>query len=449
MSAPAYDLLVIGAGSGGVRAARVAASLGARVAIIEAHAFGGTCVNVGCIPKKLLVYASEFPEQRHDASFYGWTTSRADFDWPALIRHKNREITRLNGIYERMLVDAGVEIVRGHARFVDPHTLDVNGRRLRGAHILIATGGEPYRLHIPGRELGVTSDDVFYLESLPRSVAITGGGYIAVEFAMVFRGLGVETHLVFRADRVLRGFDDDVRDAITRELLARGVRLHSDAEIVEFRDVDGATAVLTRSHEVRADLLVHATGRRALVERLALDAAGVELDTAGFIRVDAELRTSAKHIFAAGDVVGHLALTPIALAEGTFVARHLFGEGATPVDYELVPTAVFGSPPVATVGLTEAEARERYRTVKVFMSTFRPLKLTLTDRQERTMMKLVVDAETDRVVGCHMVGADAGEIVQGLAVAMKAGATKAIFDATIGIHPTAAEEFVTMREPVR
>jgi glutathione reductase (NADPH) len=449
MSSSSYDLVVIGAGSAGVRAARVAASLGARVAIVEASAFGGTCVNLGCIPKKLLVYASEFPEHRHDASFYGWTTSAPELDWPTLIRNKNREIRRLNGVYEKMLVSAGVEIVRGHAQLADRHTVRVADRTLPAKHVLIATGGEPYRLHIPGRDVGITSNEVFFLESLPRSVVILGGGYIAVEFAMMFRGMGVETHLVFRADRVLRGFDDDVRDAITREIVARGIELHADAEILELRSVGDEEAVVTRTHEVGAALLVHATGRRALVEPLDLGSAGIELTSDGFIAVDADLRTTAEHVYAAGDVVGHLALTPIALAEGTFIARHLFGGGASRVDYSLVPTAVFSSPQIATVGLTEAEARRRFGSVRVFQSSFRPLKLTLTDRDERAMMKLVVDTETDRVLGCHMVGAHAGEIVQGLAVALKAGATKATFDATIGIHPTAAEEFVTMREPVR
>jgi glutathione reductase (NADPH) len=260
MSSSSYDLVVIGGGSGGVRAARVAASLGARVAIVESNAFGGTCVNVGCIPKKLLVYASEFPEQRHDASFYGWTTSTPELDWPTLIRNKNREIGRLNGVYERMLVNAGVEIVRGHAQLADRHTVRVGERTLSAKHVLIATGGEPYRLHIPGRELGITSNEVFFLDSLPRSVVITGGGYIAVEFAMMFRGMGVPTRLVFRADRVLRGFDDDVRDAITRELVTRDIELHADAEIVELRAVGCESVVVTRNHEIRAELLVHATG---------------------------------------------------------------------------------------------------------------------------------------------------------------------------------------------
>lgn len=447
--APTYDFVVIGAGSAGVRAARIAASLGARVAIVEASAYGGTCVNLGCIPKKLLVYASEFPEACHIASSYGFRVQGVEHDFAALIANKNREIARLNGVYERLLRNAGVEIVDGLARFVDPHTLEVGERRLRGEQILIATGGEPYRLHVPGNHLGITSNEVFFLEERPRSVVLVGSGYIALEFAMMFRGLGAETHLVFRADRVLRGFDSDIRDAITRELVHRGVELHPGAEIQEFREVDGETAVVAKHREIRAELLVHATGRRPLVAPLALENAGVEVDEDGFIRVDESLRTSVPHIYAAGDVVDRAPLTPVALAEGMYVARRLFGGEPRPVDYELIPTAVFTTPPIATVGLTEEQARERGHELRIFMSTFRPLKLTLTDSESRTTMKLVVDAKTDRVLGCHMVGADAPEIIQGLAVAMQAGATKAHFDRTLGIHPTAAEEFVTMREPVR
>ncbi|AFM33273.1 MULTISPECIES: glutathione-disulfide reductase [Stutzerimonas stutzeri subgroup] len=445
-----FDLFVIGAGSGGVRAARFAAGFGAKVAVAESRYLGGTCVNVGCVPKKLLVYGAHYAEDIGQAQGYGWTIDGATFDWKTLIANKDREIQRLNGIYRSILVDSGVTLLQAHARLVDAHTVEVEGKQYTAEHILIATGGWPHVPAIPGREHAITSNEAFYLESLPRRVLVVGGGYIAVEFASIFHGCGADTKLLYRGELFLRGFDGSLRDHLKDEMIKKGVDLQFNADIVHIdKQADGSLlATLEDGRTLEADCIFYATGRRPMLDNLGLEKAGVALDARGFIAVDDEYRTSVSSILAIGDVIGRVQLTPVALAEGMAVARRLFKpEQYRKVDYTTIPTAVFSLPNMATVGLTEEEAREQGYKVTIFESRFRPMKLTMTDSLERSLMKLVVDAETDRVLGCHMAGPDAGEIMQGLGVALKAGATKQVFDDTLGIHPTAAEEFVTMRTP--
>ncbi|MCC6076591.1 glutathione-disulfide reductase [Pseudomonas sp. GCM10022188] len=445
-----FDLFVIGAGSGGVRAARFAAGFGARVAVAESRYLGGTCVNVGCVPKKLLVYGAHIAEEFEQARGYGWSLEGARFDWPTLIGNKTREIQRLNGIYRNLLVNSGVTLLEGHACLVGAHEVEVNGQRYSAERILIAVGGWPQVPDIPGRELAITSNEAFYLEQLPRRILVVGGGYIAVEFASIFHGLGAQTSLLYRGERFLRGFDEAVRTHLEEELRKKGMDLqfNSDIAAIERQDDGSLRATLRDGRVLEADCVFYATGRRPMLDGLGLANAGVALNERGFIAVDDEYRTSVPSILAIGDVIGRLQLTPVALAEGMAVARRLFRpEEYRPVDYTQIPTAVFSLPNISTVGLTEQQALEQGHKVKVFESRFRPMKLTLTESPERTLMKLVVDAESDRVLGCHMVGPEAGEIIQGLAVALKAGATKAVFDETLGIHPTAAEEFVTLRTP--
>lgn len=442
-----YDLFVIGAGSGGVRASRVAAQLGARVAVAEERYLGGTCVNVGCIPKKLLVYASEFSDAFADAAGFGWTIGASRFDWGALIANKDKEIARLNGVYERLLTTAGVTIIDGRATLLDAHTVAIGSERITARYILVAVGGWPAAPRIPGAELAISSNEAFHLHAMPERVIVVGGGYIGVEFAGIFRGLGAEVTLVHRGDLFLRGFDDDLRAALADEMRKRGVALRFNTllERIEKRGA-GVRATLTNGETIDAALVLLATGRRPNTHGLGLEAAGVKMDGAGAIVVDRHSRTSVENIFAVGDVTNRRNLTPVAIAEGRAAAETMFGKRAMAVDYENVPSAVFSHPPIATVGLTEMEARARFGAVDIYKSSFRPLKHTLSGRDERTLMKLVVEPKSERVLGCHMIGADAGEIIQGLAVALQCGATKRQFDATIGIHPTAAEEFVTMRE---
>ena len=451
MSERDFDLFVIGAGSGGVRASRFSAARGARVAVAEEGALGGTCVNVGCIPKKLFVYASHFRDEMSEAAAgYGWTVGQLGFDWPTLRDNKTREIERLNGIYAGLLEDAGVRHVAGRARIVGPHTVEVAGVRYSADNILVATGGWPTLPEIPGAELGVTSNEVFFLDSLPRRAIIVGGGYIAVEFAGIFNGLGVDVTQLYRGPLFLRGFDDDVRRHLSEQMEGRGIDLRFGTNVTALAKArSGLRATLTDGSQLEADLVLFAIGRHPNSANLGLEEVGVDLDPAGAIRVDAYSRTSVPSIWAIGDVTNRLNLTPVAIHEGVCLSETLFGSGPRSPDHANVPAAVFSQPPVATVGLTEADARQRFGEVDVYRSTFRTLKHTLTHGHERTMMKLVVDRVSDRVVGLHMVGPDAGEIVQGFAVAIKAGATKADFDGTLGIHPTAAEEFVTMRTPVR
>ncbi len=446
-----FDLFVIGAGSGGVRAARFAAGYGARVAVAESRYLGGTCVNVGCVPKKLLVYGAHFADEFEQAQGFGWTVGESSFDWPTLIANKNREIERLNGIYRSLLINSGVTLLEGHARIVDEHSVELAGKRYSAKHILIATGGWPQIPQIPGHEHATDSNQAFFLPQLPKRVLVVGGGYIAVEFASIFNGLGAETTLLYRGDLFLRGFDKAVRLHLQDELNKRGLSLQFNSDIARIdKQADGSLqATLKDGRMLHADCIFYATGRRPMLDNLGLENTQVALDERGFIQVDEQYQTSSPSILAIGDVIGRVQLTPVALAEGMAVARRLFKpDEYRKVDYRMIPTAVFSLPNIGTVGLSEEQAREEGYNVKVYESRFRPMKLALTEAQERTLMKLVVDADSDRVLGCHMVGPDAGEIVQGLAVALKAGATKQIFDETIGVHPTAAEEFVTMRTPV-
>ena len=446
-----FDLFVIGAGSGGVRAARFAAGFGACVAVAESRYLGGTCVNVGCVPKKLLVYGAHFAEDFEQASGFGWSLGEANFDWATLIGNKNREIERLNGIYRNLLVNSGVSLFEGHARIVDAHTVEVNGQRHSTERILIATGGWPQIPDIPGREHAISSNEAFFLEQLPKRVLVVGGGYIAVEFASIFHGLGAQTSLLYRGDLFLRGFDGAVREHLREELSKKGMDLQFNADIASLaRQADGSlVATLKDGRVLEADCVFYATGRRPMLDNLGLENVEVKLDTRGYIEVDDLFQTATPSVLAIGDVIGRVQLTPVALAEGMAVARRLFKpEEYRPLDYRMIPTAVFSLPNIGTVGLSEEQAVEEGYQVKVFESRFRPMKLTLTENPERTLMKLVVDADSDRVLGCHMVGPEAGEIIQGLAVALKAGATKQIFDETIGVHPSAAEEFVTLRTPV-
>ncbi|KJH82068.1 glutathione-disulfide reductase [Pseudomonas sp. KSR10] len=445
-----FDLFVIGAGSGGVRAARFAAGYGARVAVAESRYLGGTCVNVGCVPKKLLVYGAHYAEDIGQAQGYGWTIDGATFDWKTLIANKDREIQRLNGIYKNLLVDSGVTLLQAHARLVDAHTVEVDGRHYSAEHILIATGGWPFVPDVPGREHAITSNEAFYLDELPRRALVVGGGYIAVEFASIFHGCGAETKLLYRGDLFLRGFDGSLRDHLKDELIKKDIDLQFNADIARIdKQADGSLlATLQDGRVLETDCILYATGRRPMLDGLGLENVDVTLDKRGFIAVDEQFRTTAPSILAIGDVIGRIQLTPVALAEGMAVARQLFKpEEYRPVDYNTIATAVFSLPNMATVGLTEEEARKQGHKVVLFESRFRPMKLTMTGSLERSLMKLVVDAETDKVLGCHMAGPDAGEIMQGMAIALKAGATKRIFDDTVGIHPTAAEEFVTMRTP--
>lgn len=444
-----YDLFVIGAGSGGVRAARFSANYGARVAIAEDMFMGGTCVNVGCIPKKLFVYAAHFHDDFADSAAFGWTAEAKGFDWRTLVDNKDTEIKRLNGIYERLLGNAGVEIVNGRATLVDAHTVTVAGKNYTAANILVATGGWPVVPDIPGKEHIVTSTEAFYLEELPKRAIIVGGGYIAVEFAGIFNGVGVDTTLMYRGPLFMRGFDGDVRTHLAGEMAKAGIDLQFSTNIASIeKTASGLVATLEDGSTVEADLIMYATGRAPKVAGLGLEELGVDLADNGAIVVDDYFKTSVDSIYAIGDVIDRLQLTPVALAEGMAVAKTLFRGEPSKADYEYIATAVFSQPPVGTVGLTEEEARERHGDVAIFRSTFRALKHTLTGRDAQTLMKMIVDKKTDRVLGVHMVGEDAGEILQGIAVALKAGATKAVFDSTIGIHPTSAEEFVTMRDPV-
>jgi glutathione reductase (NADPH) len=444
-----YDLFTIGAGSGGVRASRVAASYGARTAVAEERYLGGTCVNVGCIPKKLLVYAAHFAEDFDDAAGYGWNVGERAIDWPKLIAYKNAEIERLNGVYRKLLEDSGVTIFDGRAEILDPHTVAVGENRYTVKHILIATGGWPSVPEIPGAAHAITSNDAFFLPALPRTVIIVGGGYVGVEFAGIFHGLGARVTQLYRGRLFLRGFDDDVRETLAAEMKKKKIDLRFNAEVKAIEKLAGGVRVtLAQGETLEAEQIMFATGRRPQTRGLGLERAGVETDKNGAIAVDDYSRTTAPSIYAIGDCTDRLNLTPVAIAEGQAVAETLFNRNPMKPSYENVPSAVFSLPNVGTVGLTEREARERYGKVDVYKTVFKPLKHTLTGRDERTMMKLIVDRATNRVVGCHMVGAEAGEIIQGLAVAMTCGARKAQFDATLGIHPTAAEEFVTLRSRV-
>ncbi len=451
MSAYDFDLFVIGGGSGGVRCARIAAGHGARVAVAEDTHWGGTCVNVGCVPKKILVQASEYGLLAQDSHGFGWTGPAPEPGWATLIAHKDEEIGRLNGIYRRMLSGAGVTLFDAHARFVDAHTLTVGGKTVRAERIVIATGGTPaIQPPIEGMELGITSDQVFSLPALPRRMLIVGGGYIGIEFAGIFANLGVETHVAFRQHLPLRGFDDELRVLLAEGMEANGVHLHP-SQTVHKVEAAGAERVVTLSSgkQVTADLVFFAVGRMPRTAGLGLEAAGVAIDERGSVVVDGENATNRPNIFAIGDVSNKLNLTPVALAEGHHLADRLFGRAA-PRDWSFdpVPTAVFSQPGLATVGPTEAVAAAR-GPVDVYTTSFTPMRRVMARRPRKTFMKLIVDQPTQRVLAAHMLGDDVAEIMQGVAVAITAGATKQDFDRTIGIHPTSGEEFVTMRTRTR
>lgn len=443
-----FDLFVIGAGSGGVRAARIAAGHGARVGICEESRVGGTCVIRGCVPKKLLVFASQFAESFEDCAGYGWHLGDSTFSWSDLIAAKDREIDRLNQVYLRLLENAGVELFMGRGRLVGSHTIEVGDRRLTAEKILIAVGGRPWVPKIPGAELGFVSDQAFHLEQLPRRVLIAGAGYIAVEFAGIFKGLGAEVTLAYRRDRILRGFDEDVRETLESGMSGRGINfMYQTAPARLESSVDGIEVAFTDDQTRSFDAVMFATGRVPYTWDLGLDTVGVKTGKANRIEVDRYSRTSVDHVFAVGDVTDRINLTPVALMEGHAFADTQFGGMDRPVDYADTPAAVFSQPPVGTVGLTEDEARSAGHAVTVYRSRFTPMKYTLPGRKEQGLMKLVVDAESDRVLGCHVVGPDAPEMLQGFSVAVRAGLTKRDFDRTIGIHPTAAEELVTLRQP--
>jgi len=430
-----------------VRASRVAATLSARVAIAESGRFGGTCVNVGCIPKKLFSYAAHFRDELKDAADFGWSVAEPSFDWRKLVANKDREIDRLNGIYERILVNAGVAILRGKALVRGKNEIEINGKTLTAKHILVATGSWPQKPAIPGAELAITSNEAFSLEKLPGRVLVVGGGYIAVEFASIFNGLGVKTTLAYRGAQLLRGFDTELGTRLGEEMGRKGVAVTLNCTPLSLaKQGDSIQVKFNNNTQQSFDLVMFATGRIPNTANLGLEAAGVKLAADGAIAVDNYSKSSVDSIHAIGDVTNRLNLTPVATSEGMALAKTLFGGKPTPVDHENVPTAVFANPNLGTVGLSEAKARERFGKVDIYKTAFRSLKHTMGASEEKIFMKLVVDAASQRVVGAHMLGPDAGEVIQGIAIAVKLGATKAQFDATIGIHPTAAEEFVTMRE---
>jgi len=444
------DLFVIGGGSGGVRAARIAASYGARVMLAEEYRMGGTCVIRGCVPKKLLVYASRFADDFEDAAGYGWSVPEPSFDWPTLIANKNREITRLEAAYTANLERSKVEIVKTRAVLEGPHEVRLlaTNEIVRAKHVLIATGGWPHPgAEIAGLEHVISSNEAFDLKELPRRILIQGGGYIAVEFAGIFNGLGAEVTLVYRRENILRGFDDDVREHLRTEMQTRGIRIVTNNIVESVEKVDHGLCVGLSDHEsIVVDQVMFATGRRPNVSGLGLEKAGVKLSESGAIAVDAYSRTSVPHIYAVGDVTDRVNLTPVAIREGHAFADTVFGGKDITVDHTEIPTAVFSEPEVGVIGLTEAEARKRFARIDIYKTSFRPMKATLAARDTRSFFKLVVDGATDRVVGCHIVGPDAGEMIQLVGIAVKMKATKADFDAVMAVHPTAAEELVTMRE---
>ncbi len=442
-----YDLVTIGVGSGGVRASRLAGAYGARVATIEELREGGTCVLRGCVPKKLLVYGSHFPEEVEDAAGYGWSVKGVSHDWAAMIDAKNRELDRLHGIYVKLLENAKVERYHGRGTVVDAHTVAVGDKRLTAERILIAVGGWPTMPPVPGIEHAITSNEALELRTRPGRIVVVGSGYIAVEFAGIFNGFGSEVDLVFRADKVLRGFDEDVRDTLSAEMTKKGINIIANTLPVRIeKTASGVRVHLNNSEVIEADQIMYATGRAPNTKGLGLEEAGVELADNGAVKVNEWSQSSVPSIYAVGDVTDRINLTPVAIAEGRCFAETVYNNNPMSPDHEDVPSAVFSQPPIGSVGLPEHEAREKYGEIDVYVAGFRPMKFTLTENTERGMQKLIVDRASQRVVGAHMVGVDAAEIIQGIGIAVKLKATKADFDATIGIHPTAAEEFVTMRE---
>ena len=444
-----YDLFVIGAGSGGVRASRMSARHGAKVAVAEEYRVGGTCVIRGCVPKKLFAYAGRFGEAFEDAQGFGWSVTGTSFDWPTLIANKDREIDRLNGIYIRNLDRAGVEIINDRAVLVDPNTIRLVGedRTVTAKIILVATGATPFVPDIPGAEHAITSNEAFHLEALPDHITIVGGGYIAVEFAGIFANLGPRVSLLYRGPQILRGFDDDVRDHLAGEMRKRGidVRVECDVEAIETSN-KGFELALKSGDRLATDLVMYATGRVPNTKGLGLTEAGVELGWNGHVVVDDYSQSSVKNIYAVGDVTDRVALTPVAIHEGAAFAETVFNDNPTPVDHDMIATAVFSDPEIGTVGLSEADAREKYREIDIYKSRFRPMKHTLSGRDTQMLMKIIVERASDRVLGCHIAGEDAAEMAQVLGIALRMGATKAQFDATMALHPSAAEELVTMSE---
>ncbi|MES2192031.1 MAG: glutathione-disulfide reductase [Pseudomonadota bacterium] len=450
-----FDLFVVGGGSGGVRAARMAAQRGVKVALAEVADMGGTCVNVGCIPKKLYSYAAHFAESFEESHGFGWVGEAPTFDWDTLKANRAREISRLNGVYVQLLDNSGVKIISGWARLLDAHTVEVDGQKFTAKNILISTGGTATVPAVEGREHVVTSDQMFDLKPFPKRLLVVGGGYIACEFASIFNGLGSDVTQLHRGEMLLTGFDDDIRGFIASEMRKTGVKLLLKTEVESITKTAGGLVVKVKGNAASftVDTVLYATGRVPNVSGLGLEAVGVEVNAQGAVKVNAHYQSSVPSIYALGDVTARVQLTPVATGEAMVLVDHLFGAmaGKKPrsISYDFIPTAVFTHPNIGTVGYSEAQARKKFGGITVYRSDFKALKHTLSGSTERTLMKLLVEDATDRVVGLHMVGADAGEIVQGFAVAMKAGATKAIFDSTIGIHPTMAEEFVTMREPVK
>lgn len=442
-----FDLFVIGAGSGGVRAARMAAQTGARVAAAEGAPLGGTCVNLGCIPKKLYSYAAHYAEAFEESHGYGWEGEKPVLNWETLKRQRATEISRLNGVYENLFKGAGVELIRGWATLQDPHTVTLdNGQSYTAKYILIATGGRPAVPDVPGKEYVITSNEIFDLPEFPQRLLVVGGGYIACEFASIFNGLGAHVTQLYRSEQVLRGFDREIRDFVAGEMRKAGVDLRVNANIASIEKTgEGLKATLEDGSVLLTDQILYATGRAPNIKGLGFEALGGEIAKNGAIKVNERYQTSISSIFALGDVTDRIQLTPVALAEAMVLVDDLFGKKQKTMSYEYIPTAVFTHPNIGTVGYSEEDAREKFGQIRVFRSEFRPLKHTLSGSSARVFMKLIVDVATDKVVGMHMVGDDAGEIIQGFAVAVKAGVTKAVFDSTIGIHPTAAEEFVTMR----
>ena len=445
-----YDLITIGGGSGGVRASRFSAQrYGKKVAVIENLRIGGTCVMRGCVPKKLLVYGAHFAGDFEDAAGFGWNVGERSHDWPKLMRAKTEELNRLEDVYHRLLREAGVEEITGTGKLVDAHTVEVEGKTYTAEHILIATGGWPKLPDVPGIEHAITSNEALDLENLPERIVIVGGGYIAVEFAGIFAALGAKVTVIIRAENILRGFDQTMRDALRDEMTKKGIDVLSECQVKSIEKTDsGYSLRLDHVDFLETDLVMYATGRGPNTKGIGLEDVGVEMDRNGAIVVDEYSQTSVDSIYAIGDVTDRVQLTPVALAEGMAFARTIYESKPTSVSYDNIPSAVFSQPPIGTVGLTEEDARKDHN-VAIYQSRFRPMKHTLSGRDEHSVMKLIVDKDTDKILGAHMIGDDAPEIIQGIGIAVKAGATKADFDATIGIHPTAAEEFVTMREPLR
>jgi glutathione reductase (NADPH) len=442
-----FDLFVIGAGSGGVRAARMAASQGKKVAVAEVSDLGGTCVNVGCVPKKLFVYASQFPEIFHASQGYGWNHSQqATFDWNTLRDNKTKEIQRLNGIYQNLLTNSGAKILTGRAKIENPNQVSVNGNVYSAENILIATGGWPYIPEFKGSDLAISSNEMFTLQQLPEQAVIVGGGYIAVEFAGILNGLGVKTDLIYRGNRLLKSFDAECSARVTDGMMAKGVNIHLNTQVESMTGTANDLRVnLNNGKSIAAGIALYATGRRANTHNLGLENTAVKTNANGAIIVENHFQTAEPSIYALGDVIDRVQLTPVAIQEAMILLEQLYGDKQSQMTYDNIPTAVFSQPELATVGLTEQQAKEKYSRIKVYQSDFRPMFETLGQGEGRVYIKLIVDLDSDRVIGCHMVGDHAAEIIQGIAIAIQAGATKKDFDQTMGIHPTIAEELVTLK----